>query len=104
MQLRSSLIERDSICLFPFLVFEAKGAYGEPRASIESQTAFVARESLLLQKNVQSASEVPNKDPSPCVWCISQRGEVWEISLAYLTQKQGGDANKYGVVSSTPLS
>lgn len=98
MQLRSSLIERDSICLFPFLVFEAKGTYGEPRSYVENQTAFAVRESLLIQEELQNSPGATNQDPDPCVWCMSQRGETWEISLAYLVQNRQVD-DGYGVVS-----
>ncbi|KID94709.1 hypothetical protein MAJ_09299, partial [Metarhizium majus ARSEF 297] len=97
MQLRSSLRDGDSICLFPFLVFESKGSSGKPRSSIENQTAFVIRESLLIQKNLQNASQSANQDSEPCLWCISQRGEDWDVYLAYLVRKQRDDRGDYGV-------
>ncbi|KAK2590949.1 hypothetical protein QQS21_011368 [Conoideocrella luteorostrata] len=97
MQLRSSLIDSDSICLFPFLVFEAKGKIGQQQNSIDKETAFAVREALFIQKELQNSSKGARQDPDPCLWCISQQGAVWEISLAYLVWKQKGDVGEYGM-------
>lgn len=72
--------------LFPFLVSEAKSEKsGSSWSDIEVQTSFAIRRVLLIQDGLwQAADREDNWEGGPLVWFLSNKGECWRVSIAYI--------------------
>lgn len=82
----STPFHRDVRTTFPFLVSESKSEKaGVPQSEVESQMAFAVRSLLLVQENLRKAAGKDSRWMSgPLVWCVSHRGEEWQISAAFI--------------------
>lgn len=73
--------------VFPFLVIEAKSETSQSSFSdIDMQTAFVIRELVALQEQLERAASGLGHakwDAAPLVWYISYRGEQWRLHAAF---------------------
>jgi hypothetical protein len=72
--------------LFPFLVLEAKSEKSPDTFSkIDLQSGFAIRHLLQLQLGLRNAT-IANRQlgTQPLVWYLSNRGEVWRVSGAYV--------------------
>jgi hypothetical protein len=76
----------DERITFPFLVSESKSEKaGVPQSEVESQIAFVVRSLLLVQEDLRKAAGKDSRWISgPLVWCVSHRGEEWQVSAAFI--------------------
>jgi hypothetical protein len=72
--------------LFPFLVLEAKSEKSKDSFSdLELQTAFTIRTLLRIQQDLhRTVGEHSQWHTGPLVWFVSNRGEHWRISAAYI--------------------
>ena len=62
---------------------------GVPQSDVESQMAFVVRSLLLVQENLRKAADKDSKWISgPLVWCVSHRGEEWQVSAAFMKYRR----------------
>ncbi|KAH0591863.1 hypothetical protein MHUMG1_10374 [Metarhizium humberi] len=91
-------VRKDTKCVFPFLISEAKSEKaGVSQSEIELQICFAARETLLAQQSLASATNTGRLAFEPLVWCVTYRGETIDITAACLHWKDGeGDEGAYG--------
>ncbi|KAJ5263549.1 hypothetical protein N7478_011154 [Penicillium angulare] len=84
--------------LYPFLIIEAKSSKGADRGEVNMQTAFVIRRLLKVQLDLKLATGEENQwESGPLVWFLAWRGEIWEISAAYVIESETGSI-RYPVV------
>ncbi|KXG51272.1 uncharacterized protein PGRI_095330 [Penicillium griseofulvum] len=75
--------------LYPFLVMEAKSSKGADRGEVNMQTAFVIRRLLNVQLNLKLATgEETQWESGPIVWFLAWRGEIWEVSAAFVNESE----------------
>ncbi|KAJ5748240.1 uncharacterized protein N7511_009936 [Penicillium nucicola] len=75
--------------LYPFLVMEAKSSKGADRGEVNMQTAFVIRRLLNVQLDLKLATgEETQWESGPLVWFLAWRGEIWEISAAFVNESR----------------
>ncbi|OOQ87554.1 hypothetical protein PEBR_15558 [Penicillium brasilianum] len=84
--------------LYPFLVIEAKSSKGADKGEVNMQTAFVIRRLLNVQLALKLATgEETQWESGPLVWFLAWRGEIWEISAAYVIKSEN-ISTRYAIV------
>ena len=84
---------KSSICLFPFLICEAKGGNAKTNVlEIEGQMSFSVRQALLVQRALATQNGRARRLFEPLVWCIYYHGEDWNLYAAYLSPECEGAA------------
>jgi hypothetical protein len=90
--------------LYPFLIIEAKSSKGADRGEVNMQTAFVIRRLLNVQQSLKLATgEETQWESGPLVWFLAWRGEIWELSAAFVIESENTRV-KYVSYSSSVLS
>jgi hypothetical protein len=76
--------------LFPFLLLEAKsGKSADDWHSIWLQSAFPIRTFLQTQQRLYKMAGCPPKwESGPLVWFVSNKGQDWSVSLAYIAEEK----------------
>ncbi|GFF56211.1 hypothetical protein IFM58399_10261 [Aspergillus lentulus] len=84
--------------LYPFLIIEAKSSKGADRAEVNMQTAFVIRRLLNVQLDLKLATgEETQWESGPLVWFLAWRGEIWDLSAAFVIESEN-TSTRYPVV------
>ena len=80
------LIQGGEDLLYPFLVLEAKsGKAADDWNRIRRQTSFAIKAFLDAQKSLfTTADEDSSRKIWPLVWYISNKGDIWTVSAAYI--------------------
>ena len=85
--------------LYPFLIMEAKSSKGADRREVNMQTGFVIRRLLNVQLGLKAATgEDTHWESGPLVWFLAWRGEVWDISAAFVDESSAPDPQYVSVL------
>jgi hypothetical protein len=81
-------VESQDPILFPFLIMEAKPEKSSPGfEEIQVQTGFPILALLNLQKYLREKMAITTHAPTPFVWFLASRGDMWRAYGCYITQR-----------------